>query len=115
MQLSINRNDCLTCAFVNALGLSYKSIFYSFRLIGTNTNHLDKNLMGMKGVSVLRAMFSKKPMVVIYDHNNGTGTGHAVAIKGGFCVDNTVGSSNQGKSLFHLWRKHCLIHIWMKK
>ena len=114
MQLSINKNDCLTCAFVNALDLSYKCIYNSFRIIGNNTRNLDKNLMGMKGISVFRALFSKKPMVVIYAHNDGTNGGHAVAIRDGFCIDNCIGSKNQGKSLYHLWRKHDVIRIWRK-
>ncbi len=114
MQLSINKNDCLTCAFVNALELSYKCIYNSFRVIGNNTGNLDKDLMGMKGVSVFRALFSSKPMVVVYAHNDGTNTGHAVAMRDGSCIDNYIESKNQGKSLWYLWRKHNVMHIWSK-
>ena len=109
--LSINKDDCLTCAIAEAKNISYKVVYYSVKLLGTVVNNNDAEYMGMKSISKLRAIFSNKPMVLIYKTSKEEG--HAVAIINRMCVDNKPSSYLENRSVLWLIR-NCDVIIILK-
>jgi hypothetical protein len=107
LMLSINKDDCLTCAIAEAKGVSYKVIYRSVKLLTTTVKGADKEYMGMPSMSRLRAIFTNKPLVLCYE-TQGDG-GHAVAIIKGECVDNIKCSYLENRSvLWFIWHKRVI-------
>ena len=111
--MSLNKNDCLTCAIATARGVSYKTIFYSIRMLGTFVNYNDKELAGMRRISKFSAIFTKKPLVLCY--STGPGKGHAVAVINGECVDNCSNSKNENRSVLWMCKNHDVTCIFKAK
>tara|TARA_R110000851_G_scaffold53830_1_gene127596 strand:+ start:4152 stop:4496 length:345 start_codon:yes stop_codon:yes gene_type:complete len=102
--LSINRDDCLTCAIAEAKGVSYKVIYRSVKLLTTTVYSEDKEYMGMPSMSRLRAVFTNKPLVLCYETQGELG--HAVAIIEGEAIDNSKCSYLENRSvLWFLWNR----------
>lgn len=111
--LSINNSDCLTCAIAEAKGLSYRVIYNSVRTLGKNIKCDDKEYMGMKRIWFICAMFTKKPLVLLY--RTSATEGHAVAIINSKCIDNCVNGPNENRSVWWLIRNRNVISIFKAK
>ena len=98
--LSVNKNDCLACAIAEAKGISYKSAYYSTRTAGTVFAQNAKEVVGMPRMSTVRAIFSRKSMVLVFLVTDEDA--HAVAVVNGKCIDNVENSKICGKSVWWL-------------
>ncbi len=112
IQFSKRKDDCMTCAFVNATGLGYSMVSESFKTLSTMLDSQPSKMFNMKRVSVLRALFSKKNLVVVYKVNGNTA--HAMAVWNKRVIDNDKYSCLMNRSFMHIFLSRKILKVWSK-
>ena len=113
-QYSINTDDCLTCAFVNASKLDYGVVYESIKITSNILQALPDHFFNFKKVFWLWNLGSKEPMVVVIDPTGEDDGLHAVAMVNGVCYDNSKGSSNNGLTFLQLSLKYQIYKVWRR-
>lgn len=112
VQFTKRKDDCLTCAFVNATGLAYDVVYESFKLMGINLNQQYDKMFNMKRISILKALFTKKPLVIVYSVSESSA--HAIASNHGRCIDNQKDSALNNRSVMHIFLNKKILAVWSK-
>ena len=112
IQFSKRKDDCMTCAFVNATGLGYSMVSESFKTLSTMLDSQPNKMFNMKRISVLRALFSKKNMVVVYRVNDTTA--HAMAVWNKIIIDNEKDSCLTNRRFIYILLSRKILRVWSK-